>query len=393
VPVAAPLTDLGANEYIRLDGQATGFMGGLYPDGRNQRPPDHETAGQAIAATIVPLNELGEPDANGRIVLISVGMSNTNSEFNQFMEAIHQNPAVHPAVKAVNGAQSGRVANDWAAPDTDTWDNLNTILARANSSPAQVQIAWIKLTLTDGGSFPEKAEALQANLFTIVQQLKARYPNLKLAYLSSRTRSYVIGRGLSPEPAAYETGFAVRWLIEQQINGDPALNFDPTKGTVMAPYLSWGPYLWIDGENERADGRLWLAEDLAIDCTHPSRSGNQKVAQMLLEFFLTDSTTGWFRAGEAPVVTVTHTAPPTATSTVAPTVTTTATPSGTPTHTAMPAPTATAVPAPPTPQPLPPSTTAPEPDRPGMGTAVWPLALLFTLIIGGSLYWLTRRRP
>lgn len=393
LPVATPLTDLGANEYVRIDGQATGFTGGLYPDGRNQRPPDHEAAGQTIAASIVPLNETGEPDEDGRIVLISVGMSNTNSEFNHFMEAIHLNPAVNTAVKAVNGAQSGRVADDWAAPDTDTWENLNTILTRANSTPEQVQVAWIKLTLTDGGPFPEKAQALQSHLLTIVQQLKARYPNLKMAYLSSRTRSYMIDRGLSPEPAAYETAFAVRWLIEQQINGDPALNFDLAKGAVMAPYLSWGPYLWIDGENARSDGRVWLAEDMTQDCTHPSRTGNTKVAEMLLEFFLTDSTTGWFRAADAPVITAALTATPTTTHTATPTqtATLTVTPPPTATDTATPTLTATAVPPTATSPPPTPTIPAPVSDDVGVGTAVWPVALLVVLIAGGGLFWLTRR--
>lgn len=107
LPVATPLTDLGAAEYVRMDGQVTGFTGGLYPDGRNNRPPAHETAGQAIAATILPLNEAGDVDGNGRIVLISVGMSNTSSEFNSFKEKIHLNPNVNPLVKAVNGAQGG----------------------------------------------------------------------------------------------------------------------------------------------------------------------------------------------------------------------------------------------------------------------------------------------
>lgn len=393
IPVATPLTALGANEYVRMDGQATGFSGGLYPDGRNQRPPDHEAAGQAIANTIVPLNETGEPDADGRIVMISVGMSNTTSEFHAFMELLHQNLAVNAQVTAVNGAQGGRTADRWAAADTDVWTNLAGSLNHARVTAEQVQVAWIKQTVTRGGDFPDRAEELQGYLETIVRELKSRFPNLKIVYLSSRTRSYTYERGLSPEPVAYETAFAVKWLIEKQLNGDPALNFDPTKGEVVAPYLSWGPYLWIDGENERSDGRVWLAEDMIEDCTHPSRSGNTKVGEMLLEFFLTDSTTGWFRAGEAPVVTTVLTATPTATQTPMPTHTATAsaTPSPTPTDTVTPAPTATTVPPTATNQPPPTPTTAPEPDTTEVGTAVWPLAILGVLIAGGGLFWLARR--
>ena len=39
------------------------------------------------------------------------------------------------------------------------------------------------------------------------------------------------------EPFSYESGFAVKWLVEQQLKGDPALNYDPQKGTVQAPWL------------------------------------------------------------------------------------------------------------------------------------------------------------
>lgn len=404
MPVSPPLTELGEALYRRVNEQGTAVPGGLYPDGRNERPPAHEAAGQAIAAAVTPLDAEGSPDpANGKIVLISVGMSNTSSEFNTFIQMLHGDTAVNPQVVIVNGAQGGRTADRWADPETDTWDNLNAALHHRRVTPAQVQAAWIKLTLTRGGDFPEKAEALQANLETIVQELKQRYPNLKLIYLSSRTRSYTYERGLSPEPVAFETGFAVKWLIEKQINGDPGLNFDPAQGEVRAPYLSWGPYLWIDGQNPRADGRVWLAEDMIGDCTHPSTSGNQKVAQMLRDFFLTDSTTAWFRAGAhvslaTPTVTntavPTHTPAPTATPTAAATETSPPTPAPTATNTAVATQIAltTTVPTSPTPSPLP----AVRPGGGEAGTAVWPAALGAGLLAGlmglGLGWWLRGRR-
>jgi hypothetical protein len=102
--------------------------------------------------------------------------------------------------------------------------------------------------------------------------------------------------GLSPEPIAFETGFAVKWLLAQQIV-DGELNYDANNGPVVAPWLAWGPYLCIDGENPRSDGRVWTQVDLAPDCTHPSESGELKVAGMLLEFFRSVSTTfSWFLA-------------------------------------------------------------------------------------------------
>src|SRR5512140_2532720 len=69
-----PLPELGAHTYL-------GLMGGLYPNGQNTMPADHAGAGRDIAGSIVPLDARGLPSAAGRIVLLSVGMSNTTMEF------------------------------------------------------------------------------------------------------------------------------------------------------------------------------------------------------------------------------------------------------------------------------------------------------------------------
>jgi hypothetical protein len=294
-PVSTPLNDLAGLEYMRMDGTGTGAYGGLYPNGSNSRPSDHEAAGRMIARQVAPLDANGSPDhQEGRIGMVSVGMSNTAMEFLTFKANSFLEPDVNPKVTLINGAQPGQVSGDWVDPDAAPWKELDNRLQQAGLTPEQVQIVWLKQTQTGHGSFPEKPRALQEELKAIVQNLQERYPNTRLVYLSSRTRSYTYWNGLSPEPSAFETGFAVKWLIQAQIEGDPALNYDPKKGPVKAPYLSWGPYLWADGLNPRSDGLVWTPEDMVRDCTHPSEQGRQVVAQMLLDFFKTDSTTTWF---------------------------------------------------------------------------------------------------
>lgn len=295
--VSTPLNDLGAQIYIRMDGQNTGFSGGLYPGGSNMRPAAHETAGVAIARQVTPLSAEGAPDPlDGKIVMISIGMSNTSQEFLTFVRAAENEPRINPKVLLVNGASAGQVAEYWISPDSPNWQAVKDRLAHEGVTPLQVQAAWVKLTRTGGGDFPAKAQQLQLDLKAVVRNLKFHFPNIQLTYLSSRTRSYLIGDGLSPEPAAFETGFAVKWLIEDQINGDAELNYDPRRGAVVAPFLSWGPYIWADGMNPRSDGLVWRQEDLARDCVHPSSNGKQKVASMLMDFFLHDATTRWFLA-------------------------------------------------------------------------------------------------
>jgi hypothetical protein len=300
IPVSLPLNDLGPNEYIRMDGTQTGFSGGLYSNGSNNRPANHESAGVQISNDIVPLNTAGYPDPmSGKVVFISVGMSNTSQEFEKFIDQISTDYYVNPFLEVVDGAVPGAPANLWVDPSSETWDRLESAVADSGSTAAQVQVAWLKLAQVGSGTFPQKAQSLQGDLETVVRTLKSKYPNLKLTYVSSRTRSYLYTTGLSPEPDAFETGFSVKWMIEKQINGDLSLNFDPAKGPVVAPYLSWGPYLWIDGHNPRSDGLTWLQSDLTWDCVHPSEAGMDKVATQLHNFFNTDATSAaWFLGGD-----------------------------------------------------------------------------------------------
>ena len=286
----------GGDAYVRMDGQATGFRGGLYPNGSNKRPAQHEAAGLDLSRQIQPLATDGRvDDQNGRILFISIGMSNTATEFGAFSRLAEQKAELNPKVVLLNGALPNQIAERWSNPEGIAWQELDRRITGYGFSSQQVQVAWVKLTNTGGGDFPQKALALQSDLQVIVQHLKTKFPNLKLVFLSSRTRSYTYWRGLSPEPLAYETGFAVKWLIEKQIQGDPQLNFNPSNGEVKASYLSWGPYLWADGENPRKDGFTWLASDLTADCTHPSTQGAEKIAQQLWEFFSTDTISrDWF---------------------------------------------------------------------------------------------------
>jgi hypothetical protein len=179
---------------------------------------------------------------------------------------------------------------------TRYWTTVDDRLKAAGVSRAQVQAVWIKQA--DAGptqGFPAYAQKLQGELVRIVQLLPGRFPNVKLVYLSSRTYGGYAKTPLNPEPYAFESGLSVKWLIEQQLKGEAALNYDAKKGAVKAPWLSWGPYLWANGSTKRADGFSYDQADFANDGTHQSASGQEKVGKLLLEFFKTDTTARpWF---------------------------------------------------------------------------------------------------
>jgi hypothetical protein len=292
-----PLDDLGCGTY-------RGVAGGLYPDGARVAPPAHSQLGRLAALGVVPRDASGALAPDGRIGFASIGMSNTWLEFDRFVELAEVDPQRNPRVVLVNGAESGRTAEFWADPDADTWPLLAERLAAADLTPAQLQVIWIKLTLTgpaDDGEFPLHAEALRDDLEAVVRIAKQRLPNLRIAYLSSRIRGYTtVSDGLNPEPYAYETGFAVKWLIEDQMAGEPALLFDP-EGPSEAPWLAWGPYLWADGETPRSDGLTWSCSDLRPDFTHPAAGAEEKVAGLLLDFLHTEPEARiWYRLAPEP---------------------------------------------------------------------------------------------
>jgi len=284
-----------------------GQSGGLYGEGKNEPPAKQLKAAQAAAKQIQPLDAEGKPSAKGKVVLASIGMSNTTQEFSSFVRLANTDPAKSDSLVIVDGAQGGRDSNAWQNTSekndrgqSSPWEVLLERLKSAGVTPAQVQVLWIKqahIAPSNLGEFPKHAEVLEAHLQFIVQHAKKTFPNLRIAYLSSRTYAGYATSQLNPEPYSYESAFSVRWLIEKQIKGEAALNFDATKGEVKSPLLLWGPYLWTNGTEGRSiDDLKWTMEDVVTkDGTHPSPSGQKKIAELLLNFFKTDSTSqNWF---------------------------------------------------------------------------------------------------
>ena len=284
------LTDLGKGAY-------KGEQGGLYPGGGNTPPATHLKAGLEIARRIVPLDAEGRESADGKIVLMSVGMSNTNMKFQAFQKLAKGDSSLNPRLAIVDGAQGGQVVWVTAKPHAIYWDVVDERLAAAGVTRQQVQAAWV-LQAIPGPTQPWPAEVkdLQRYLVETLHVMHDRFPNLKIVYLSSRTYAGYATSPLNPEPHAYESGFACKWLIADQIAGKPELNYDPAKGAVRAPWCAWGPYVWADGTRPNQDGLSYVRADYVdSDGTHPADSGRLKVAQRLLQFLKTDPTARpWF---------------------------------------------------------------------------------------------------
>jgi len=265
-----------------LTGKYQGQDGGLYGGGKNDPSPELAARAKQAVAQIHPLNAEGKPAADGKIVMVSLGMSNTTMEFSTFKRMADNDTQKAGDLVIVDCAQGGKTASAWAGND-QPWDTAISRLKEASVSPAQVQVMWLKQANAQPSTgWPAATDQLRDDIQTDIKRARGKYPNLRLIFLSSRIYAGYAMTRLNPEPYAYEGAFAVRAVIRDQ----------PTDG----PVLLWGPYLWTNGEKGRAlDDLKWVREDCGADGTHPSKSGQEKVAHLLLDFFTKDpNAKPWF---------------------------------------------------------------------------------------------------
>jgi hypothetical protein len=100
-----------------------------------------------------------------------------------------------------------------------------------------------QVVVTPTRPFPLDARRLQSLMVDTLRVAHARFPNLKIAYLSSRTYAGYAKAPRNPEPRSYESGFAPKWIIADQIAGYLEYNYDPARGRLRFPWVAWGPYL------------------------------------------------------------------------------------------------------------------------------------------------------
>jgi hypothetical protein len=298
------------------------FEGGLYPNGTDTLPTAHRLAGLSAASRIQPLDVTGQPSAGGKIVLVSIGMSNTTQEFcsngglpgscesESFIGQATADATVnHSTLVLVNGAYGGKSADFWTSPTLPDYDRVrDTWLTPLGLSEKQVQIAWLKVANPQPTrSLPDAsadAYLLEQQIGQIVRALKVRYPNIRQVFLTSRIYAGYATSNLNPEPYAYESAFGVKWAIESQITEMAGAATDGRTGSLRydngtAPWIAWGPYPWADGTNPRSDGLTWVLSDFnPSDGTHPATGARQKIGAMLVSFFKTEPETQcWFLAG------------------------------------------------------------------------------------------------
>ena len=312
--VRIALTDLGRGTYY-------GHQGGLYPNGLNQPPPDHDSAARAQRNRIRPLDVNGDESPFGKYVLLSIGNATASQVWCSasssppcgswtFMGRAALAPAVNRAsLVIVNGAERSDSSAGWTSAASANYDRVK--IGRLNPlglSENQVEVVWLNLE-SDHAKYSLPSDSADAWKFAFslgqtVRALRTRYPQLLMVFISSSIYGGNDTTAYNPEPFSYEEGFSVKWLIESQINEMRASAANPWAGSLSyakktAPVIMWGPYLWANGMTPRADSAFWSRLDFEPDGVHPSQLGESKAAGILLEFFKNmPYTKCWFVASQ-----------------------------------------------------------------------------------------------
>lgn len=291
-----PIVDLQTDYYF-------GFQGGLYPDGLNSMPIAHADSGIAIASALMPINFDGEVDTTyGKVVMLGLGNASAGKSFNKFIGGYYDAGYSDSCFRIVNACIEAHSLNDMIAINADDvyWKDVNDFLQIDNLKKKQVRIVWLQAvafedTLITPATY---VDSLKNTYIAIIRELKSQFINLQQIYISGLhyggyTDSIALNFNAFAEPAPYFNDFAIKAVIEAQINGDTLLNYSGEDAD--AAWVAWGPNFWADGRNLRAyDNLRWLCPgDIDTDNNGfiLSGTGQQKVADRLLTFFITETTT------------------------------------------------------------------------------------------------------
>ena len=188
--------------------------------------------------------------------------------------------------------------------DLATADNFDRVrdvdLAAQGLTEAQVQAVWLKeADARPDGSLPDAdadAYTLETLLGDVIRSARRATPTCSASSSRAAATPATPSRTLNPEPYAYESGFAVKWIVQAQIDqmANGGMIVDPRAGDLTTTPASRRGSAGVrtSGPTARSprgsDGLIWLPEDFQPDdLTHPSTSGETKVGTMLRDFFRT----------------------------------------------------------------------------------------------------------
>lgn len=275
---------------VYMDKYETGY----YPGSTNEMPKEHLAAGLRMAEMVRPRDKDGNIDeANGRVVGLVMGHSNTTLYFNAFQEHIkaHSDPVSDKFVLVV-GSVAGNQLPEILRLQGPVWDKSARYIQRADCTANQVQVLFLHTTFNGPGSrdgngpppppFPDSMQKMQRDVATVLAHCVKIYPNLRICYLTTDGLRQFSGM----EPHVWREAFGIKWLIESQIKGEKGAEFeDKADQKRVLPWLCWGPYIWDP---------TWTRED-TTDGVHPGPAKRQEVVEKYWKHLQADPVAqSWF---------------------------------------------------------------------------------------------------
>ena len=289
-----PLEDLGSSMFMS-------YQGGQYPAGSNIRPSLQLSRALTQANAIVPLNLSGNIDqSNGKVVMIGVGASNPRAEFTAFKQLCDTFQCLNNKLKIINTCKGGTGIQKMNYDTAAYWSLAADTLLSYGLSSLQVQVIWIEQEHTGSTNtvFPSSPLQLVNEYKKLLEVILIKYPNVKIAYINSRAYAgysdNTSGPGLS-HPRDYYNSWAIKWLIENQINNVSGFNY--ISPNINIPFVDWATNSWANGNIPKQDGFFWdCVNDFgAADGLHLSTIGEKKVGLRLFNYFSKDTTSKiWF---------------------------------------------------------------------------------------------------
>lgn len=287
-----PLADLKNDTF-------NNYTGGKYPKAQNAIPHTHYKKGMQLSQDIFPVDNNGYIDSTtGKVGFLILGFSTAAMTGNVF-NWICTRKAIDPHLTIAIGAQGGMDINAMLDENSGYWGKATDDLINAGLSNSQIQLIWISTGDMQSASldFPEQSIVLADKYHSLLLFIKQKYPNIKIVFLSDRTfAGYIDNNGpqLLAEPTAYYTSWAVKFLIERQLQSLSGYTYSDI------PFIDWGPMLWTNGETGDSNNYKWDCYDAAKGGIHPTAKGRSKEAIRLYNFFSNHPyTKQWFTSPQS----------------------------------------------------------------------------------------------
>ena len=231
-----------------------GEQSGLYPWGNEMISNAYESKYQSVSENIHPASFSGLRTSKPKVVILTIGGSTPAIMFEGFIHAQQNDPGFGNDLLFINGGMNAMDFSDLLNPNTNYWDNMESLLYDQSATPEDVQVMFcIEDNLRSLDTSFTRTSLLKNDYAELLNIIRTHYPNCKLFLVGDRGYSGYTDDPHHDEPIGYLNGWGVKLFVADYINGL----------LPEYPVVNWLDYYWADGENPRWDGLTYSQSDFA----------------------------------------------------------------------------------------------------------------------------------